>query len=161
MGSPHLCLLPSLGVPYPGNWKLRRVGHYKLCIWHPVEEICSFSYQKPLTWDWSWLLKQLEYDGPSHQTCESVGTSWPHPCPLVASSNWKSFFRSILQPTCCSSILSLEEELSYPLASDPLSFLFPGLSHPWAFHLSWSYSSGPQQAGRLCVALWAWQEKRK
>lgn len=82
----------------------------------PVE-ICSFSQEfgrTPLTWDWSRLPKQLEYDRHKNQICGSLGASWPHPCPILGSSNWKSFVASTLQTSCCSHSPSLEEELSLP-----------------------------------------------
>lgn len=45
-----------------------------------------------------------------------TGASWSHPCFLLSSSNWKSFLKSALQTSCCSNILSLEEELSLSLS---------------------------------------------
>lgn len=61
----------------------------------------------------------------------------PTPAQCWLGSDWKSFFRSTLQTSCCSDSLSLEEELSLSFCKWPLGPPSPVLSHPCAFHL-WS-----------------------
>ena len=110
---------------------------YKLPTRHPCRRnlpLLPGSLQSPLTWDWSRLPKQLEY-GRQIKSVDHWELAGPTPAQCWPGSNWKSFFRSILQTSCCSNRLSLEEELSLSFCKGPLSPLFPVLSHPCAFHL--------------------------
>ena len=107
-----LCLLHSHVASYAEAYENSGCSDMTSCpSGNPIGEICSFSHLAEFPGTRAGNPSSWSLVDPHSTKLVDTGPAGS-PCPLLASSNRKSFFRSALQTSHCRNKVSLEKELS-------------------------------------------------